>query len=244
MADKKRAKKKAMADRRKPDQERATRERKERRFLPEETRTTWVWLVTAWVGAAAIGAGVWGRWISDPPHDFAVYLLLAGAVATVAAIRYVGGTYPVRVGDAGVALERGSELTRLLWCDIERVRADAEQLVLEGKERSLTIPLDIHRRAVANILSEGTRRLPDIMDVKESILIGLPKPDPKAGQSLPVTDVQAAGRHCAASGKAIAFEKDARVCQNCGQIYHHQHVPETCTTCEHKLGSRALRATA
>ncbi|MEZ4310170.1 MAG: hypothetical protein R3F14_19180 [Polyangiaceae bacterium] len=44
-----------------------------------------------------------------------------------------------------------------------------------------------------------------------------------------------AGRACKASGQTIAFEKDARLCGRCGELYHKKSVPERCLTCEARL---------
>jgi len=242
MADSKRSKKN-----RRPagDQDKKHRtddqERRERRFLPELTRTRTACIAFGWLGAVALGAGVWGRWVSEPAHDFAVYLVIAGALATAAALWWASTGSPVRVGDAGVATERGSEVTRLLWCDIQRISVDGKRLLVQGKERTISLSFELHRRAVAWVLSEAAQRVPEVMDVKQQVVRELPKPNPSDGQVLPVTDLQVAGRHCAASGKVIAFERDARLCPDCGQVYHHAHVPTSCKTCQKELGGRALR---
>jgi hypothetical protein len=36
------------------------------------------------------------------------------------------------------------------------------------------------------------------------------------------------GRHCAATGKVIAYEPDARLCPRCERAYHKSGVPEAC----------------
>jgi hypothetical protein len=216
-------------------------ERRERRFLPEATRAGMACVAVGWLGAVALGGGVWGRWVSEPAHDFASYLIAAGALAAAASLWWANVGSPVRVGDAGVATERGSEVTRLLWCDIQRISVEGGRLLVAGKERTISLPFGVHKRAVSWVLSEAARRVPEVMDVKQQVVRELPKPERSDGQVLPVTDLQVAGRHCAASGKVIAFERDARLCPDCGQVYHHAHVPAACQTCQKDLGSRALR---
>ncbi len=218
-------------------------ERQERRFLPELTRMSTACIAIGWLAAMALGFGVWGRWgpwVSEPTRDFAVYFVVAGALGVAASLWWANAGLPVRVGDAGVATERGSELTRLLWCDIERIRVDGKRLLVQGKDRAISLSFDGHQRAIAWVLSEAARRVPEVIDVKQQVVGELPKPNRSDGQVLPVTDLQVAGRHCAASGKVIAFEHDARLCPDCGQVYHHAHVPSTCKTCQKDLGGRAL----
>jgi hypothetical protein len=192
-------------------------------------------------GALALGAGVWGQWISETPHAFAPYLFGGGAIALGASLWFGdAGAVPVRIGDAGIALERGTELTRLAWCDLETVEVVGKQLVAKGKSSTFNIPLAAQPKAVAWILSEGTRRVPEAMNVKKSDLTGLPEPKELDGELVTLEGVQVAGRHCAASGKPIAFERDARLCPNCAQVYLKDSVPKKCVTCERDLGTGAI----
>ena len=46
---------------------------------------------------------------------------------------------------------------------------------------------------------------------------------------------QLAGARCKASDELIAFEKDARLCGRCGEVYHKSHVPDRCLTCDAAL---------
>jgi hypothetical protein len=217
------------------------RERKERRFSPEQTYSSNAAVGVGMLGALAAGAGVWGQWISDNPPAYAPYLFGAGALALGAALWFGdAGAVPVRIGDAGIALERGSELTRLAWCDLETVEVVGKQLVAKSKSTTFSIPIAAHPKAVAWILAEGTRRVPEAMNVKKSDLAGLPEPKDLDGELVPLEGVQITGRHCAASGKPIAFERDARLCPNCAQVYLKDAVPKKCVTCERDLGSGAI----
>jgi len=146
----------------------------------------------------------------------------------------------VRLGDAGLALERGPELTRLAWCDLETVSVSGKQLLVKGKGASFSIPLAAQPQAVAWILAEGTRRVPEAMNVKKAELTGLPEPKDTDGELVPLEGVQVAGKTCAATGKPIAFERDARLCPNCAQVYLKDAVPKKCVSCERDLGSSAI----
>jgi hypothetical protein len=217
------------------------RERKERRFSPEQTYSSNGAVGVGMLGALAAGAGVWGQWISDTPHTYAPYLFGAGALALGASLWFGdAGAVPVRIGDAGIALERGTELTRLAWCDLETVEVVGKQLVVKSKSTTFSIPIAAHPKAVAWILAEGTRRVPEAMNVKKSDLTGLPEPKELDGELVPLEGVQITGRHCAASGKPIAFERDARLCPNCAQVYLKDAVPKKCVTCERDLGAGAI----
>ena len=216
----------------------AKRERKERRFSPEQTYSSGAAVGGGMLGALAAGAGVWGQWISETPHAYSPYLFGGGAIALGASLWFGdAGAVPVRVGDAGIALERGSELTRLLWCDLETVEVVGKELVAKSKSTTFNIPIAAQPKAVAWILAEGTRRVPEAMNVKKSDLAGLPEPKDLDGEMVIVEGLQVAGKHCAVTDKPIAFERDARLCPNCAQVYLKDSVPKKCVTCEHDLGN-------
>ncbi len=219
-----------------------TRERTERRFLPERHLTP-IWIVVlGMLGALTLGAGVYGQWVLEEPPSYATYLVVAGAIALAVAL-WFGDTkaIPIRVGEAGLAVEKGSELVRLAWCDIKRIWVDKGQLFAKGGGLTLSVPVGAHPTAVAWVLSEGVRRVPDALDVKREEVEALPKPKDTDGESVAIIDVQVAGRHCAESGTPISMERDARLCPNCAQVYHYAHVPKACVTCKTKLPGRAYR---
>jgi hypothetical protein len=219
----------------------AKRERKERRFSPEQTYSSSAAVGVGMLGALAAGAGVWGQWISETPHAYSPYLFGGGALALGASLWFGdAGAVPVRIGDAGIALERGTELTRLAWCDLETVEVVGKQLIAKGNSTTFTIPVQAQPKAVAWILAEGTRRVPEAMNVKKSDLAGLPEPKELDGELVLLEGVQITGRHCAATDKPIAFERDARLCPNCAQVYLKDAVPKKCVTCERDLGSSAI----
>ncbi len=219
----------------------AKRERKERRFSPEQTYSSSTAVGVGMLGALATGAGVWGQWISDVPHDYAPFLFGGGAVVLGAALWFGdAGAVPVRIGDAGIALERGTELTRIAWCELQTIEISGKQLIAKSKSATFSIPIAAHPKAVAWILAEGTRRVPEAMNVKQSELSGLPKPQDLDGELVLLEGVQVAGKECAVTHKAIAFERDARLCPNCSQIYSKDNVPKKCVTCQKDLGASAI----
>jgi hypothetical protein len=217
------------------------RERKERRFVPEQTYSSGAAVAAGMLGALAAGAGVWGQWISEIPHAYSPYLFGGGAIALGASLWFGdAGAVPIRIGDAGIALERGTELTRVARCDLESISVENKQLIAKSKSVSFSIPISAHPKAVAWILAEGTKRVPDAMNVKRSELATLPEPKELDGELVPLEGVQVAGRHCAASGKPIAFERDARLCPNCAQVYLKDALPKKCVTCQTDLGPNAI----
>lgn len=223
---------------------RVRRERRERRFLPDPTRTSVPAFVAALVGGLVLGAGVYGQWVREVPFEIAPYLVGVGGLLAVAAL-WLGdaGLVPVRVGDAGVALERRHEVVRVAWCDMKRVRVEGRQLTIDATSGGpVTIPIAAHPLAVSWIVSESARRVPEVVDVPRSLAEQLPAPGERDGEVLPVGEVQVAGRHCASSDKPISFERDARLCPNCAQVYHKDHVPKSCVTCGSEIAGRALPA--
>jgi hypothetical protein len=219
------------------------RERKERRFTPSQTQTSRLALYGGMLGALILGAGVYAQWVREVPYEWAPYVVALGALSLGLALWFSdAGAVPVRVGDAGIAVEKGPEISRLIWCDIQRIVVERGNLVARGDDLTLTIPLSAHPVAAAWILSEGVRRVPETLDVKQSELSGLPKPRDNDGELLVIDTLQVAGRQCAASKKTISFERDARLCPNCGQVYHKDHVPKACVTCQAPIAKSAQRA--
>lgn len=219
------------------------RTHKERRYLGETTYASRVAVGIGMLGSLLLGAGVFSRWLSDHPASYAPYLVGLGAVGLVGALMLGDiGTVPVRVGDLGIAIERGNELERIGWCDLKRVYVEKGKLMLESEDALSSIQVAAHPKAIARILAEGTRRVPQAMDVKRSAVEGLPVPRDDDGELLTVEAPQVTGRTCAASGKTVAFERDARLCPQCGQVYLKDRVPQQCLTCSAELGERAVEA--
>jgi hypothetical protein len=214
-----------------------TRDRRERRFDPAALTSAFnVYLVGA-VGALLMGAGAWeqfGGLVLDnppPPFKYAAYVLAAGALLVGVAI-WIGtsGDASLRVGDAGLAVDKGS-VRRLPWYGIERIEWRNETVRVTGRDDAgqqmvIAATLKSHPQAAAWIVKEARERIPAVVDVPADAT--LPDPLASAGTVLPLEPPQVVGKHCAASGKVIAYEPDARVCARCERVYHRTQVPETC----------------
>jgi hypothetical protein len=158
--------------------------------------------------------------------------LAAGAILLGIAI-WIGtsGEPTLRVGDAGVATEKGG-LRRMPWHAIEKIEWVDESVQLTGKDDmgsalSLVVSAASHGQAAAWIVKEARARIPNVAeDLPEEM--ALPEISASAGELLTLEPLQVVGKHCAESGKVISYEPDARVCSKCERVYHKLHVPEEC----------------
>jgi hypothetical protein len=219
-----------------------TAPRKERRYEPTTSTAAYISVLGMAIGSVLLGAGVYGQWLRasirpemTEPHPYAPYLLLAGAVL-VLAVLLVGPrpVKPIRVGDAGLALEKEpSDIERIEWRDVSRILFGGDVLTFQSPGNVLAIPVKQHPQAAARALAEARERIPaKLQDVDST---GVPKLDPDEGEVLPLEAPQLAGARCKASDELIAFEKDARLCGRCGEVYHKSHVPDRCLTCDAAL---------
>jgi hypothetical protein len=226
-----------MANKTKSTKRGKPRERHEKRFDPRASTSPLVVYVLGAVGAVAMGAGTWGEFGSvlrpGGPESFkyAPYILAMGAVLVGIAI-WIGtsGEPPLRVGDGGLAVERAG-VRRMPWYAVERIAWADQAVRVTGKDdagASMTIVASLasHPQAAAWIVKEGRERVLQAVDLPEDI--ALPDARASAGQTLSLEPQQVVGKHCAASGKVIAYEPDARVCPRCERVYHKAHVPESC----------------
>lgn len=217
-----------------------TEPRQERRYEPKSSVGSILTLIGAGLGAALAGAGVYAQWLRPDdigPHKLAPYILAAGA-AILIATAFFGQltTKPIRVGDAGVALEKDpGEIERIPWHRITRVALQPTALSVQASGTFITVPLSAHPQAAARILAEAKERIPARVD--EVSGDKLEKLDDSAGEVITLEAPQAAGLRCKSSDKLIAFEKDARFCGRCGEIYHKDGVPKRCVTCDAVLRS-------
>ena len=213
------------------------RERRERRFEPRASASPELVYILGGVGALAMGAGTWeqvgGLLHEGGPEPIATarYVLAAGALLVGVAI-WMGtsGEPALRVGDGGIAVDRGG-LRRLPWYAIERIEWSDGAVRATGTDdaglkMTVTASLANHAQAGAWIVREARARVPAVVQVPADA--PLAEPLASAGQTLPLDPPQVVGRHCAASGKVIAYEPDARLCARCDRVYHKSSVPETC----------------
>ncbi len=212
--------------------------RKEWRYEPSGSGAAWVTMLGMSIGSVLLGAGVYGQWLRSmghpeitEPHPYAGYLLLAGALVLF-------GPRParaVRVGDAGIGTEKdASEVERLAWRDVERILSGGDMLTFQGSGTVIAISVKQHPQAAARALAEARRRIANKLD-EELDTSGIPKLEREEGEVVPLEKPQLAGARCRASDELIAFEKDARLCGLCGEVYHKAHVPDACLTCEAPL---------
>ena len=211
------------------------RERAERRFLPHSTTSPLLVKITGALGAAAIGAGLTGQYARPDAVPYAWWVLAAGALLMAAAL-WIGttGDAALRVGDGGVAVEKGG-LRRMPWWAIESVAWDeaSELLVVNGKDEAggslgLRIAHKSQPQAVAWIVKEARARIPKVLEVSDEARASLPKASRQAGEVLKLDATQVVGRRCAQTDKSIAWESDARLCPRCERVYHKDHVPGSC----------------
>jgi hypothetical protein len=225
-----------MAKKKAPKKDRA-RERRERRFEPIASTSPWVAYAFGAAGALAMGAGAWGQFGASlglstvDPLAASPYILAAGALLVGVAI-WLGtsGEPALRVGDAGVGVEKGT-VRRVPWYAVERVEWRGETVRVTGKDDtgeavSIVAKLSTQGQAGAWIVKEARDRVPGVVDVPADAT--LPEPNVHAGTTLPLDPPQVVGRHCVASGQVISFEPDARVCPRCERVYHKAHVPDSC----------------
>ena len=216
--------------------------RRERRFEPTTSASAWISALGLSIGAVLLGAGVYAQWLraSLRPehtalHPAAPYLLMAG-VLVLALVGLLGPrtAKPVRVGDAGLGIEKdGDEIERLEWREVSRILADKDAITFQGPGTVVSIPLKQHAQAAARALAEAKARIPGKLEDVDTGAV--PKLQQGAGEVIPLERAQLAGARCKASDELIAFEKDARLCGRCGEVYHKAHVPDACLTCEAPL---------
>lgn len=212
--------------------------RSERRFEPTASAMAVISTVAMSIGAVLVGAGTYAQWLRTGdlgPHPAAPFLLAGGALLLIAVALFGQSlARPLRVGDAGVALEKGpGEIERLEWRDVSRILLGGGVLSLQGSGTTVSVPVAVHRTAAARIFSEASRRIPGRLEGVDGSHLG--QPDSNAGEKLMLEPPQVAGQHCKQSDKLIAFEKDGRLCGRCGEVYHKDSVPQRCLTCDAQL---------
>jgi hypothetical protein len=213
------------------------RTRRERRFEPLASARPGLVYALGGIGAAAMGAGAWeqfGPLMSDSPIEplkWGPYVLTAGAALAGFAIwTGTSGEPLLRVGDGGIGVEKGA-VRRMPWFAVERIEWRDEAVRVAGKDdagvaMTVVASLRSQPQAAAWIVKEARARVPGVVEVPEDST--LPEPATDAGESLTLDPPQVVGRHCAASGKVISYEPDARVCPRCERVYHRAHVPAAC----------------
>ena len=212
---------------------------KERRFEAEPGARANFQALIGGLGVTALGAATYATWVHDVPMEAGPYLFGVGIIGVIAAtLMGTSDGLPIRVGDAGVAVERGgTQPERIHWHEIDKVDLEGgDRVVVEGANKRIVAPTAHHAGAAGWILKEAMARIPKRVKVPAehtpSILTGTEE----HGKTLAVEKMQLAGRRCKASNAIISFERDARSCKRCGEVYERKHVPEKCLTCEAPMG--------
>lgn len=212
----------------------------ERRFLPApSSRSKWAFGL-ALLANALLGAAFYGFWLAPEPVSGSAALALAalGALAAASAMRRREPP-ALRVGELGVTFGEPAEAPRVAWCEIKKLHVVGAQLRLDTEHGQIDVPLVAHARGVTRILAEASLRIGSRVDVSPRAHERLPQLRDTDGEIVPVAGLQVTGRKCAASGKSITFESDARLCESCAALYHQSHVPAQCLRCERQLESAA-----
>lgn len=208
----------------------------ERRYEPATSAFAVATVLLFSLGAVALGAGVYAQWLRGGdagPHPWALYFLVTGAVLLLAVALFGQTTArPVRVGDGGVAIEREDAVERIAWCDVSRLLVTGDAVTVQGDGITISVLRKVHPQAAARVVREAKDRIPKKVDDDVSV----PAPEGAVEPANePLDPPQIAGRACKGSGKLVSFEKDARFCGRCGELYHKTGVPDRCLTCDARL---------
>ncbi len=226
------------------------RDRRERRFVASGGVDAGIIRLMFAVGAMLLGAGAFGQFMRPnlaqvdvdgsalpalPPLPYAYGLLAAGALVTGVAL-WIGssGGSAMRVGDAGVALEKG-EIVRMAWNAIKELTWDraARSVRLLGTDEmgaavDWTFAEKEYGDGVGWILKEGRARLPQLLDLDNETADEVDTVSADAGELLQLEPLQVVGKRCAQCDGVLAYEPEGRVCPHCERVYHKAHVPEHC----------------
>lgn len=240
MTDDKKKKKKA----KKP----AGPKRYERRFVPVASTNPWLVRILGGVGGLTIGAGLYGYlYATAEGHAFHAATvgdrlgqvpswLIAGGAVLMGATIWLGTSSesPVRVGDPGIAVEKG-EVRRMPWWGVDKItwQPGERALLVTGKDEThrlwtFKVPISSHPEAVARLVEESRRRIKKKVEIEKGVLKQMPSAHDYAGQRLELEPLQVVGKKCAASGRLISYEPDARVCPLCERVYFKRSVPNKC----------------
>lgn len=202
--------------------------RRERRFAPDAGALSVLPIVASSAGALLLGAGVFGRFLRAIPHPYSIHMLVVGIVLLVGGLLLgARARPPIRVGDAGVAIERGDDnIERLGWNEVDAVRFASGVLTFSGSSKLVPIDSSTQPGAAAYALEEARTRIPvRVKDIDEKL------PGGDSGELVQLEPFQAAGLRCKASDTLLTLERDARLCGRCGEVYHRESVPEQCQSC-------------
>jgi hypothetical protein len=210
----------------------------ERRFEPAAAGSAYLGAVAMSLGGIALGMGSYALLALQgrPTYDWGRWLIVLGAglvcVYLVAGSKKVGA---LRVGELGVGFEEEGKVSRTAWCDITKVSLVDRALKLATAGKSLLIPLDAYPVGAARAAREAKTRIPKRVALEDEDLGKLGSG--QGGSEVEAEPPQVTEEQCRATGEALTFEKDVRMCGRCGALYHRSGVPKRCLDCGKKLKS-------
>lgn len=208
----------------------------ERRFEGEAETSQYVWVVALNLGAICLGAGVWGQFFAEAPIGYSHYVLAAGVVFVCVYLLFgssEGST--LYVGDLGVGFGREDKVERTRWYEINSVMLAPGLLKLVTDGKPLTVSIKQHGAAARRIVNEALKRLPDRVQLDDEDVHRIGRPKVGEGERVDVDPPQVTNERCSATDKPLTFEKDVRMCNRCGALYHSAGVPSRCKQCGKKL---------
>lgn len=215
--------------------------RMEQRIVADKSYTAMLTIAATVVGGLCVGAGIYGLWIASVSMQGAPWLLGIGAIVLAAVVLWgdLQGT-AIRVGDAGVAIERGGEIVRrVAWFEMKEVSLNDGVIRVQTQESPWLIPVASNPTGAKLVIEEARKRIYPRLNISKSQFAALEKlaaqKSRATSQLVAIESVQITGRVCKASEQTITFEQDARLCPQCGQIYHKNHLPDRCVTCDGPL---------
>jgi len=208
----------------------------ERRYLPKRTPGHW-----AGYGFAAAACALLGASFTAPSYQ-ATLALIACVAFPVGWWLWQPRAEIVRVGPAGIGLERGGEIERIRWCDVDKLATTLSYLEIHTPAGTRYVSLDTQPMAAARIIAEAAQRIMTKLEMSRQAHDRLPKLDTDEAPTVPAAELQIAGARCAHSGEAIAMEADARLCPRCTATYHREHVPSACDVCGAGLDGKTWAA--
>src|SRR6187402_818434 len=121
---------KAQKPRRKHSPTTQNARRREHRFATSATYISPVVAGIGLLGSLVLGAGVFALWILDPPLSSASYLVASGRLGLGVSLWFgQPSETAVAVGDAGIAVEDGSEVVRVPWYALKSLRIESGMMV-------------------------------------------------------------------------------------------------------------------
>ena len=215
--------------------------RMERRFIAQSSYNPWLVRGLGVIGATVLGAGTWA-YVYGHAFDgdeklkpIPSYLIAGGAIFSGLTI-WLGTSSetPLRVGDPGIAMERG-EVRRMPWWGVSNISWESgnRALVIVGKDEAgaswtFKVPEKSHGEAVGWIVKEALDRIPKLVDIRDEVVDSLPGAGVHAGTRLELEPLQVVGKRDAITGKTISYEPDARICTRCERVYFKRSVPKKC----------------